>query len=242
MSSTINLPRVVAIWRHSNDIHRNGSCNAALFRCKQIHPSQWHFSFIHKPLRYIENADLVQSNEDEWFGATLHVINIINNGNNYTRIRYNGWVIISNVGKPNIPVVKIENKSAVLPPEFSNLDSRSHKSLRFIMKPGLLYYTPPEMEIHETNDTTIKTYYSLPEKTKYRIPSHIVKEYLQSMIYKKEFCPIERIEFTQENICMTSCGHVMTHDSLTSWMKTSQTCPICRGHLNNSQIYTWTFT
>jgi hypothetical protein len=239
MTSTIILPRVVAIWRHSKDIHTNGPCYAALFKCKQVQPGSWKFSFIRKPLRYIENADLVQSNEDEWFGAKPHMINIINNGDNYARIQYIGYAIVSNVGKDTIPVVKIENKCVVLPTEFTNLTSISNKTLRFKMRPGLLYYIPHDMNLEVREDQSTTECYPSSPRTEYKIPSHIVKEYLQNMIDKKETCPIDCEEFTNENICMTSCGHSMTHNALISWFKISQTCPVCRGNLTNSQIYKW---
>jgi len=146
--------------------------------------------------------------------------------------------IISNIGKSSIPVVRIENKCKVLPNEFSRLDSDENRSLRFNMCPGLLVYYSRDylLEIPEANDAYVEPCCP-PIKSEFSIPPHIINTYIEYIIKKGDTCPIELTDLTMENICMTSCGHVMTKNALETWLNKFHSCPVCRKPLNSNQIY-----
>jgi len=61
-------------------------------------------------------------------------------------------------------------------------------------------------------------------------PAHIKQLIIADSIQKKECCVITGDPISQENACITTCGHVFTTSGLTGWLSVSsnQSCPVCR--------------
>ena len=81
--------------------------------------------------------------------------------------------------------------------------------------------SPPPPTTQNVSDTASRT--SL-------YPSHIKQLIIADSISKNEACPITDESITQENACITTCGHVFTKSGLTRWLSVSsnQSCPVCR--------------
>jgi hypothetical protein len=268
--SDVELPPVIAVWKHSREALQGGNDNAALFRCEPDgwHQGAWRINFIDDPLEYIEDGTLVESREDEWMGARAHTILVKrvspyeNDSGKYkdTQIRYMGYKIVSNVGKPSIPVLNLNNKCEVLPAQFAELDRVDYGYLRFKMRRGRLVnpYTysilqrdPVLMAASEYVRGPMATSESVrgppaavpvpvaPASVTTKMPQRVVNVYIDSLIGAKETCPIELTELTRENACMAPCGHAMTHDAVTAWLRSSRTCPVCRAGLGMGDLMRW---
>jgi len=61
-------------------------------------------------------------------------------------------------------------------------------------------------------------------------PAHIKQLIIADSIQKNECCSITGDPISQENACITTCGHVFTRTGLTGWFTSSSNsiCPICR--------------
>jgi hypothetical protein len=241
--SDIELPPVIAVWRHS----RGTDHTAALFRCEPDgwHQGAWRITFVPDPLQHIEDGTLIRSNEDEWLGGRLHTILIkrvsgdpAENGKyNATEIKYTGCKITSNVGGQTIPVVNFNKKSEVLPSEFTQLVLPEYAHLQFKLRLGRLinpftYRVPQAAPIVMARPVPI-------QPTVAKIPQRIVNVYIDSLIAAKETCPIELTELTRENTCMAPCGHAMTCDAAAAWLRTSRSCPVCRAALSSEDLVHW---
>ena len=69
-----------------------------------------------------------------------------------------------------------------------------------------------------------------PTTTNNLYPAHIKQLIIADSIRRNETCVITGEAFTQENACITTCGHVFTRSGLTRWLSVSskQSCPVCR--------------
>ena len=69
-----------------------------------------------------------------------------------------------------------------------------------------------------------------PTATNSVYPPHIKQLILADSIQKNECCAITGDPISQENACITTCGHVFTRIGLTGWLSVSsnQSCPVCR--------------
>jgi hypothetical protein len=252
--SDVELPPVIAVWKHSREALSGGNDSAALFRCEPDgwHQGSWRIIFIDNPLEFIEDGALVESREDEWLGAQSHTILIkrtssySNDNGKYkdTQIRYNGYKIVSNVGKPSIPVLNLNNKSHVLPSEFVSLDTPQYGYLRFKMRIGRLInpYTYRILQrdpILMAASEHVRGEFNPRPAVAPKMPQRVVNVYLDSLITAKETCPIELTELTRENVCMAPCGHAMTYSATEAWLRTSRTCPVCRARLGMEDLMIW---
>jgi hypothetical protein len=257
--SDIELPPVIAVWRHS----RGTDPTAALFRCEPDgwHQGAWRITFVSDPLEHIGDGTVVRSNEDEWLGGRLHTILIkrvsgdpAENGKyNATEIKYMGCKITSNIGGQTIPVVNFNKKSEVLPSEFTQLHLPEYAHLQFRMRLGrlinpftyrILQQDPVLMAASEYvrgefNPPAARPVAIQAVQVQQRIPQRVVNVYIDSLIAAKETCPIELTELTRENACMAPCGHAMTHDAAAAWLRTSHSCPVCRGPLSCDDLVRW---
>ena len=260
--SDIVLPPVIAVWRHSREALNGGNDSAALFRCEPDgwHQGAWRITFVTDPLQHIEDGTLMNSNEDEWLGGRTHTILIKrvssdpkeNAKYNDTQIQYIGYKIVSNVGGQSIPVVNFNRKSAVLPSVFTQLDLSTYAHLRFKLRLGrlinpftyrILQRDPVLMAASEymrgelNPPGAIQPLAIQPVVTK--IPQRVVNGYIDSLITTKETCPIELSELTRETACMAPCGHAMAYDAAAAWLRTSRSCPVCRGPLSLGDLVRW---
>jgi hypothetical protein len=60
-----------------------------------------------------------------------------------------------------------------------------------------------------------------------KIPGHVLKRYIDSLVSAKEACPVTLEEFSLGNITVTGCGHAFQKGSLDS----VSVCPMCRVNL-----------
>jgi hypothetical protein len=61
-------------------------------------------------------------------------------------------------------------------------------------------------------------------------PAHIKQLIIADSIQKNECCSITGDPISQENACITTCGHVFTRTGLSGWFRSSSNsiCPLCR--------------
>ena len=69
-----------------------------------------------------------------------------------------------------------------------------------------------------------------------KIPSHIVRGFVESAIQKKEICPITLEALVMGNVAMTSCGHLFERQALINSLASSNTCPNCRADVNQDGL------
>jgi hypothetical protein len=79
----------------------------------------------------------------------------------------------------------------------------------------------------------------VPARNHPGLPQYILNGYIESLITKKETCPILLTELVLQTTCITPCGHALSKEGLDSWFQTSQTCPVCRTPCLASQIQIW---
>jgi len=72
--------------------------------------------------------------------------------------------------------------------------------------------------------------------TQLKIPSHIVRVFVESAIQKKEVCPITLDTLVMGNLAMTSCVHLFSRESLASCLSSSNICPSCRAPVKEEDI------
>jgi hypothetical protein len=61
-----------------------------------------------------------------------------------------------------------------------------------------------------------------------KIPSHIVRGFVESAIQKKEVCPITLEPLVMGHVAMTSCGHLFNTEAIMNMLKENTSCPSCR--------------
>ena len=69
-----------------------------------------------------------------------------------------------------------------------------------------------------------------------KIPSHIVRGFVESAIQKKEICPITLDALVMGNVAMTSCGHLFEIQALMNTIANSNVCPNCRAFIKEEDI------
>uniref|UniRef100_A0A6C0DJJ2 RING-type domain-containing protein n=1 Tax=viral metagenome TaxID=1070528 RepID=A0A6C0DJJ2_9ZZZZ len=60
------------------------------------------------------------------------------------------------------------------------------------------------------------------------LPQHVADIVLANAISKNEICPISNDPITNEDGCVTSCGHVFSKSSLDHWLSIKNECPVCK--------------
>jgi hypothetical protein len=61
-----------------------------------------------------------------------------------------------------------------------------------------------------------------------KIPTHIIRGFVESAIQKKETCPITLETLVMGNIAMTPCGHLFEKQALIHSINRNAICPNCR--------------
>jgi hypothetical protein len=72
-----------------------------------------------------------------------------------------------------------------------------------------------------------------------QVPQHVINGYIESVIQKKELCPILMTELTLTTTSMTPCGHCISKDALITWFQTIHACPVCRLPCLENQLQGW---
>jgi hypothetical protein len=103
---------------------------------------------------------------------------------------------------------------------------------------------PQEPEIHII-EVPVEVYIEVPvevpnQQTQInQIPQYILNGYIESLVTKKELCPILMNELTLDSTCITPCNHAMSKEALDSWFETNESCPVCRTQFTMSQVQCW---
>ena len=71
------------------------------------------------------------------------------------------------------------------------------------------------------------------------MPQHIVNTVIESLVAQEKECPILQTPLTKEETCLTPCGHAMTTDAATRWIRGAHSCPECRSHCSVDQLQVW---
>jgi len=79
----------------------------------------------------------------------------------------------------------------------------------------------------------------MPEQQQQQVPQHVINGYIESLVQKKELCPILMTELTLTTTSMTPCGHCISKDALTTWFETTHACPVCRLPCSAHQLQSW---
>jgi len=177
-----------------------------------------------------------------------------------TEISYDNHCIHLNNSSIKLPVLKLKHNCVVLQKEFIKLEEDLNMHYSFTMKPSQPIVFPSitqnilierenarrmaeqaaeeflRREIYTTPVATAPPSLSDMSLNKQFIPQHVINTYLQSVLDKKEECPISRVEMNHETICMTHCGHAMCYKDAIEWMKYKQMCPVCRVQCTEKQL------
>jgi hypothetical protein len=86
---------------------------------------------------------------------------------------------------------------------------------------------------------TIKDDISNEAPIKSTFPQHIINGYIESIIQKKEVCPIIFQELEKSTVCITPCGHAASYDAAKCWIVKKNSCPVCRNTCSISQLQLW---
>lgn len=95
------------------------------------------------------------------------------------------------------------------------------------------YGRPTDFLTNYTPEGVEKVAIPLP-KTEYisvggcSIPKRVLQGYVESLVAKKETCPITMDELTVETACVSPCYHVMSFEGAQGWVQAHKSCPICR--------------
>jgi len=91
-----------------------------------------------------------------------------------------------------------------------------------------------EAEVIEEGLSMQPTVHSQPMTTMHHsqhsepLPTHVIQGWLKNNISEHTSCPITYEELTAENICTTTCYHVMDYNAACQWIHTNDRCPMCR--------------
>jgi hypothetical protein len=70
----------------------------------------------------------------------------------------------------------------------------------------------------------------------YKIPEFALKLMLEGVVAKKEICPITTDMLTNQNACITACGHSFEYGALCKALETKKICPSCRTECKKESI------
>jgi len=105
-----------------------------------------------------------------------------------------------------------------------------------------------QTQTQEQEQTQARTFLQLqhrvqPEQEppiRQQTPSHILQGFLESILQKKELCPIKMNEMNKDTLSTTPCGHAMSYEAAVLWLKEHNACPVCRKTCNVSELYRYT--
>lgn len=76
----------------------------------------------------------------------------------------------------------------------------------------------------------------VPPVTQSKLPTHVLKGFVDGLIAAKESCPVTMEELSLGNIAMTGCYHAFERGAVQQIMNTSRLCPTCRSTLSAENI------
>jgi hypothetical protein len=175
----------------------------------------WSLEMVNNPSILIEDASTSVSNADRWFNNRIDEFQVCKYNSTTTiplRIKFNYTIIVNT--DFTIPLLKISDPCNVLSKAFYDLPN------------NLDYGFELNNAIQRETQTIPKFLETKPQEIK--IPSHIMSAYIQSLLDKKEVCPITMEPLEQDTLYVTTCGHAMNKGAAERWITQKKTCPVCR--------------
>jgi hypothetical protein len=200
---------------------------AVLLQTTKNENNSWSLDIVQNPHRLLNGAIISSQMDDLWFNTKVIEVNIKqHNSSNVHKvsIKYNNTIIKYN--DSIIPLFKIGIPCTVLDDIFFHLKESQYVSFRFEMKNG-----PIQQSIIKPSTTIVLH--------KNSIPQHMINTFIESLLDKKEICPILLESFTKDTICITSCGHPISKQSAETWFLQKKTCPVCRAPCDSNILYSW---
>jgi len=255
--STRLLPPSFAIWK------KNDLAVLIYSECISISPVPiYKFKMLPNVYSRIGQGICIPYLSDTYLNNKTHKILIQrsstiaeeNNKIYLTEISYDNHYIHFNNSSIKLPVLKLKHSCVVLQKEFIKLEEDLNMHYSFIMKPSHPIVFPSvtqnilierenarRMAEQAAEEFLRREIYTasvpaVPAVNKQFIPQHVINTYLQSVLDKKEDCPISCVEMNRETICMTHCGHAMCYKYAIEWMKYKQLCPVCRVPCTEKQL------
>lgn len=184
-----------------------------------------------------------------------------------TNITYENYLLQLKSGE-QIPVLKLDNPYMSLGKQFMNfeednpmiyhfklipLEPFSYPSRDPIRSPLPFRYTRRQTEANILVEQSAYSYLnraitilesikddiSNEGSIKSTFPQHIVNGYIDSVLQKKELCPITFQELEKTTSCITPCGHAASYEAAKHWIIKKNTCPVCRNTCLPSQLQKW---
>jgi len=184
---------------------------AVLIQSTRKSNGSWSVEMINNPSILIEDSSISASTVDRWFNNRIVEIPICKHASTTTmplRIKFSDAIIVNT--EFTIPLLKISDPCEVLSKAFYDL-------------PNNLDYG---FELNIVNPMSSKI---LPNKPgQFKIPSHIIAAYIQSLLDKKEVCPITMEPLERDTLYITDCGHAMNRGAAERWITQKKSCPVCR--------------
>jgi hypothetical protein len=220
----MDLPNLFVLYRFKpniGDTHPNlepFQYIAVLVSSSKHNDGTWSLNMIANPSSILYGGRVRQNSSDIWFNGDIETFDIRGTDDIYQN---NG--LVSNIvihTSQIIPVLKLSKPCQTLGRIFTNLADDENSSWRFTCRPGI--FIPDEQA-------------KIPI-LKPKIPQHIIDVYIQSLIDKKETCPINMEPLEKGKISITPCGHVMNASSVECWMRANHSCPVCRSPCSAEQL------
>jgi len=222
-----NLPLYFAIKRYRPNIdHEFPDLEpyknlAVLIQSRKNPNGSWKMELVDNPLLLIQDSSVTSSFQDIWFNKRIVEIPICKHSSTNTinlRIKYNDTILVNS--EYTIPLLKISDPCQVLSESFYNLNLPENLSYGFELN----------NVIPSVSGSLRSTLQEKPQESK--IPSHIMAAYIQSLLDKKDLCPITMEPLERDTLYVTTCGHAMTKSAATTWITQKKSCPVCRTALN----------
>ena len=166
----------------------------------------WKLDLVETPSILLENVRIVSSRRDQWYSDRIVDIPVYKYKSSSTltmRVKFSDTILIT--PDFSLPLLKISDPCEVLSTKFYNLPE----------------YLSCGFDISLSLSSEIKGGNS-------KIPEHIMAVYIQSLLDKKEVCPITMEPLQKESLHITSCGHAMSKAAATRWFAQKDSCPVCR--------------
>jgi hypothetical protein len=162
----------------------------------------WSFTIINNVKNILKHTKIISYNEDKWLDDQIVQFKIKVDYEIITSyIKFNNHCIKFDLNEYMIPLFKISDPHKILGDIYCDLHLEEYESYRFNL---------------------------CPPKNNIKIPDHIAKVYIQSLIDNGDYCPISMEPFNINKTFLTSCGHALSQSSAELWFVKNNTCPVCR--------------
>lgn len=243
MSHLYSLPTHFILKRFKPDVQRiypelaSRSEDAVLIRTTRIgaNLSVYESRLVQEPLSVLGNSLVQEESIDHWFDGnkvafTMKCGEIVLN----CTFEYNKLVVNSNIGP--VPVLRQSSPTELYGNTFTFLHTDMYASYRFPCKARTFLEAPIAPGGGGGGASPPVAPLASVQK---RIPQHILNSYIQTLLDKKESCPIEMTPLTKESVRITPCGHSMSASAAECWIAYKHSCPVCREQCSVAELQQW---